>query len=132
MAGAVMIGGVFLLTRDPRVLAEWYQRHLGWELGYLADEGAYYVELYYSEVDRPEQRQHVVFAIMPGDPGEAGQGHVINYRVDDVDAIVAGLHADGVETSVVTVGPDADGQGKFVRLLDPEGHRIELWQHLGD
>jgi hypothetical protein len=62
---------------------------MGWELVYLADEGAYYVELYYSEVDRPEQHQHLVLAIMPGEPG---QGHVVNYRVDDVDAIVARLH----------------------------------------
>jgi catechol 2,3-dioxygenase-like lactoylglutathione lyase family enzyme len=132
MAGALMIGGVFLLARDPRTLAEWYRRHLGWELSYLADEDAYYVELYYGELDRPEQHQHLVFAIMPGDPGEPGQGHVINYRVDDVDTIVARLHQDGVETSAVTVGADAEGQGKFVRLPDPEGHRIELWQHLDD
>jgi catechol 2,3-dioxygenase-like lactoylglutathione lyase family enzyme len=60
------------------------------------------------------------------------QGHVINYRVDDVDAIVARMQEDGVETSPLTVGPDAEGQGKFVRLLDPEGHRIELWEHLSD
>jgi catechol 2,3-dioxygenase-like lactoylglutathione lyase family enzyme len=132
MAEALMIGGVFLLARDPRALAEWYHRHLGWELGYLADEGAYYVELYYSELDRPAQHQHVVVAIMSGDPGEPGQGHVINYRVDDVDAIVARLREDGVETSAVTVGADAEGQGKFVRLLDPEGHRIELWEHFPD
>jgi glyoxylase I family protein len=133
MAGALMIGGVFLLAHDPRALAEWYRRHLGWELAHLAGEGAYYVELYYSELDHPddpEQRQHLVFAIMPGDPGEPGKGHVINYRVNDVDAIVARLHDDGVETSEVNVGPDAEGQGKFVRLLDPAGHRIELWQHL--
>jgi len=104
----------------------------GCELAYLADESAYYVELYYRELDRSEQHQHLVFAIMPGDPGEAGQGHVMNYRVDDVDAMVARLHEDGVETSAVTVGADAEGQGKFVRLLDPEGHRIELWQHLPD
>jgi hypothetical protein len=70
MAKALMTGGVFLLARDPRGLAQWYQRHLGWELGYLADESAYYVELYYSEVDRPDQHQHLVFAIMPGDPGD--------------------------------------------------------------
>jgi catechol 2,3-dioxygenase-like lactoylglutathione lyase family enzyme len=132
MAKALMTGGVFLLARDPRGLAQWYQRHLGWELGYLADESAYYVELYYSEVDRPDEHQHLVFAIMPGDPGDPGEGHVINYRVDDVDAIVARLQEDGVETSPVTVGPDAEGQGKFVRLLDPEGHRIELWEHLSD
>jgi glyoxylase I family protein len=132
MAGALMIGGVFLLARDPRALAAWYERHLGWELAYLADESAYYVELYYRELDHPEQHQHLVFAIMPGDPGEPGQGHVINCRVDDVDAVVASLHKDGVETSAVSVGADAEGEGKFVRLLDPEGHRIELWQHLAD
>jgi len=131
MANALMIGGVFLLARDPRALAEWYRRHLGWELAYLDNERAYYIELYYRELGHPEQRQNLVFAIMPGDPGEPGQGHVINYRVDDVEAIVARLHEHGVETSAVTVGADAEGQGKFVRLLDPEGHRIELWQHLG-
>jgi catechol 2,3-dioxygenase-like lactoylglutathione lyase family enzyme len=130
MASALMIGGVFLLARDPRALAEWYRRHLGWELAYLADEGAYYIELYYRELDHPDQREHLVFAIMPGDRGEPGQGHVINYRVDDVDAIVGRLHEHGVETSAVKVGADAEGQGKFVRLLDPEGHRIELWQHV--
>jgi hypothetical protein len=41
MAGALMIGGVFLLARDPRALADWYRRHLGWELAYFADESAY-------------------------------------------------------------------------------------------
>jgi catechol 2,3-dioxygenase-like lactoylglutathione lyase family enzyme len=126
-----MIGGVFLLARDPRALAEWYARHLGWHLSFSDDdENAYYVELYYLEVDHPERRQHLVYAIMPGDPGEPGRGHIVNYRVDDVEAIVASLHAAGVETSAVSVGPDAEGQGKFVRLEDPEGHRIELWQHL--
>jgi glyoxylase I family protein len=130
MGRAMMIGGVFLLSRDPPALAEWYQRHLGWQLEYLAEEGAYYIELYYSDADRPEEPQHLVYAIMPGDPGHPGQGHIVNYRVDDVQAIVASLHEAGVETSAVSVGADAEGQGKFVRLQDPEGHRIELWEHL--
>ena len=30
-----MIGGVFLLSRDPAALAEWYRRFLGWELDVL-------------------------------------------------------------------------------------------------
>jgi glyoxylase I family protein len=127
-----MIGGVFLLSRDPRSLAEWYRQHLGWDLRFLADEGAYYTELYYRELDHPNRRRHLVYAIMPGDPGPPGQGHIVNYRVDDVDAIEASLKRAGVETSAVTVGADAEGQGKFVRLRDPEGHRIELWQHLED
>ena len=61
-----MIGGVFLLSRDPAALADWYRRHLGWELSILPGEG-YYTELYFREHDRPEQAQHLVFAIMPGD-----------------------------------------------------------------
>jgi glyoxylase I family protein len=131
MGRALMIGGVFLLSHDPGALADWYRLHLGWELSYLADDDTYYAELYFREDARPEQRQHLVYAIMPGDPGEPGRSHVINYRVDELDAIVASLQAAGVETSPVTVGPDAEGQGKFARLQDPEGHRIELWEHLG-
>jgi catechol 2,3-dioxygenase-like lactoylglutathione lyase family enzyme len=131
MGRALMIGGVFLLSRDPSALAEWYRRHLGWELRYLADDDTYYAELYYREADDPGHAQYIVYAIMPGDPGEPGRGHITNYRVDDLDSIVVALHADGVETSPVTVGPDAEGQGKFTRLMDPEGHRIELWEHLG-
>lgn len=124
-----MIGGVFLLSRDPKALAEWYRRHLGWELALLPGEG-YYIELYFREHDRPEQSQHLVFAIMPGDPGPPGTGHVINYRVGDIEAVVASLHERGIETTEITVGDDAEGQGKFARLEDPEGHRIELWEHL--
>lgn len=132
MGRALMIGGVFLLARDPRALAEWYHRYLGWELSYLADEATYYLELYYREADHPKQSQHLVYAIMPGDPGEPGRGHIVNYRVDDIDTMVASLHEAGVETSAIRVGPDAEGTGKFARFQDPEGHRVELWQHLRD
>lgn len=109
-----------------------YGRHLGWQLAHLADDDTYYTELYYRERDRPERVQHLVYAIMPGDPGQPGQGHIVNYRVDDIDAVVASLRAAGAEVSAPTRGPDATGEGRFVRLLDPEGHRIELWEHLND
>ena len=132
MGRAVMIGGVFLLARDPRSLAEWYGRHLGWQLRPVDEDGSYYIELAYREVDRPDRSQQLVFAIMPGDPGQPGQGHIINYRVDDVDAIVDALHRAGTETAAAIIGDDGQGTGKFVRLLDPEGHRIELWEHLED
>ena len=123
-----MIGGVFLLSRDPAALADWYRRYLGFELDLLPAEG-YYTELYFREHDRPEQAQHLVFAIMSGDAG-SGEGHIVNYRVDDIEAVVAALRSGGVDVSEVTQGADAEGQGKFARLRDPEGHRIELWQHL--
>ena len=130
MGRALMIGGVFLVSRDPGALAGWYRRHLGWELEHMPDEDTYYTPVFYRDDERTEQREHLVFSIMPGDPGAPGTGHIVNYRVDDIDAIVAELRADGVETEPVAVWDDGTGKGKFTRLQDPEGHRIELWQHL--
>lgn len=56
---------------------------------------------------------------------------MINYRVDDLNAVVAQLRGAGVPTGEVTTERDAEGFGKFARLSDPEGNPIELWQHLG-
>jgi glyoxylase I family protein len=129
-ARAEMIGGVFLLSRDPAAIASWYECHLGWKLEPLPGEG-YYREIYYRDDADPGRRQHLVFAIMPGDPG-GGDGHIINYRVDDIDAVVSSLDQAGIEVSPVNVLADAEGEGAFARLRDPEGHRIELWQHRDD
>jgi predicted enzyme related to lactoylglutathione lyase len=130
MGNALMIGGVFLLARDPGALAAWYREHLGWEFQVMQEDETRYVELYYRDTGRPDTPQHLVYAIMPGEPGEPGRGHIINYRVDDIEAIARSLHRSGVDTTPITTGPDADGTGKFLRLQDPEGHRLELWQHL--
>jgi catechol 2,3-dioxygenase-like lactoylglutathione lyase family enzyme len=108
MGRALMIGGVFLLSRNPEALADWYRRHLEWEPAFLPDEG-YYTELYFREDDEPDHRQRLVFAIMPGDPGY-GEGHIINCRVDDIESVVAALREEGVETSEITQGPDADAK----------------------
>lgn len=130
MGNALMIGGVFLLARDPGALAAWYREHLGWQFQVMQEDETRYVELYYRDTGRPDTPQHLVYAIMPGEPGEPGRGHIINYRVDDIEAIARSLHRSGVDTTPITTGPDADGTGKFLRLQDPEGHRLELWQHL--
>jgi hypothetical protein len=41
------------MSRDPSALANWYRRHLGWELRHLAAEAAYYLEPYYTALDEP-------------------------------------------------------------------------------
>ena len=125
-----MIGEVFLLSRDPARVADWYHRHLGWEFQRMANEETWYAEVYFREDERPEVRQNLVCAIMPGDPGEAGRGHIVNCRVDDIEAVVASLRDDGCDVSAIEIGEDAEGQGRFARLDDPEGRRIELWEHL--
>jgi predicted enzyme related to lactoylglutathione lyase len=57
--------------------------------------------------------------------GAAPGGFMINYRVDDLDAVLAALRAEGcaVEDKV-----EASEQGRFGWVSDPEGNRIELWQ----
>ena len=130
MGRVVMIGGVFLVARDPKGLAAWYGRHLGLDPAQIEGDESWYTVIFFRDDDRPERRLGLAFSIMAGDPGEAGSGHIINYRVDDIESVLASLQADGIEVSPVTVGDDGQGEGKFARLDDPEGHRIELWEHI--
>jgi predicted enzyme related to lactoylglutathione lyase len=50
---------------------------------------------------------------------------MINYRVDDLTELVAQLQRNGVE---ILKGPDADDNGKFAWILDPDGNKVELWE----
>ena len=50
---------------------------------------------------------------------------MINYRVDDLDALLAQLRAAGIE---IVGGPDAHENGKFAWIMDPDGNKVELWQ----
>ena len=50
---------------------------------------------------------------------------MINYRVDDLEALLAQLRAAGVE---IIKGPDSDDNGHFAWILDPDGNKVELWQ----
>jgi len=50
---------------------------------------------------------------------------MINYRVDDLDGLLAQLRRDGV---AIVKGPESHENGRFAWLLDPDGNKIELWQ----
>lgn len=50
---------------------------------------------------------------------------MINYRVDDVHALVAALKAEGCN---VLDKIDESDFGKFAWVIDPEGNKVELWQ----
>jgi predicted enzyme related to lactoylglutathione lyase len=117
MAKAVGIGGVFLKARDPKALSEWYARHLGIpeQYGSLIFEG-------------PEAAGTTVFAHFPADTkhfGEGNQPAMVNFRVDDLDALLAQLSEAGVK-----IDPKRDNAdfGKFAWIWDAEGNRVELWE----
>lgn len=115
------IGGLFFRAKDPGTLAEWYQQHLG-------------VSVVPSDYDTEPWQQEAgatVFAPFPQDTdyfGKDEQMWMINFRVRDLDAMVAQLQAAGIE---VKADPEAYPNGRFARLHDPEGNPVELWQPAG-
>jgi catechol 2,3-dioxygenase-like lactoylglutathione lyase family enzyme len=114
------IGGVFFKVRDPEGLTAWYVEHLGLPVD---DEG--YVVLWWGDGTRGS----TVWAPFPSDTTSfdwpPDTQWMVNYRVDDLDAILDRLRAAGVETDDDTF---EDMNGRFGHCWDPEGNRIQLWQ----
>lgn len=123
MARITGIGGVFFKSKgDPAALAAWYQKHLGLVLEPWGGAILKWPE------DRAGDRGLTVWHVAERDtqwfaPSDAA--FMINYRVDDLGALLAGLRAAGV---AVVKGPESHENGRFAWILDPDGNRVELWE----
>lgn len=122
MARVTGIGGVFLKAKDPKALAHWYAEHLGVA---LTDYGGFNFS-WKDEV--PGGTGTTAWSTFPessGYFGDSGQRFMVNYRVDDLDGLLAKLTAAGV-----WVDPKREdyGFGRFGWIKDLEGNRVELWQ----
>jgi predicted enzyme related to lactoylglutathione lyase len=118
LAKAVGVGGIFLKARDPQVLAAWYATHLGIK---PADDGSL-------TFDGPESAGMTVFAHFPLNTryfGESPQTFMLNFRVDDLDGLLAGLAAAGVR---IDPKREDHSYGRFAWIWDLEGNRVELSQ----
>lgn len=115
MERVVGIGGYFLRAADPEALGAWYRDALGLD----ADEHGLW---------RPETGM-TVFATFGSDTeyfGARTQQTMLNFRVRDLDAMLAQLRSRGADVAEET--EDMEGVGRFGWATDPEGNRIELWQ----
>ena len=117
------IGGVFFETDDPARTLDWYRTHLGID---AADFGAFAFQ--WTEKDRPDETGYTVWSVFPDsspylEPSE--QPFMVNYRVADLEGLVAALTAEGVE---VVGGIEEHPNGKFAWILDSDGRKIELWE----
>jgi glyoxylase I family protein len=112
------IGGFFFRAADPTALAHWYRDHLG-------------IALVPSSYDEPPWQQEAgptVFAPFPASTsyfGDAKQTWMINFRVLNLDAMIAQLRAAKI---TVEIDPETYPNGRFARLADPEGNPIQLWE----
>jgi predicted enzyme related to lactoylglutathione lyase len=109
------VGGYFLRAADPATLSAWYRECLGLD----SDPNG----VWQQEVGP------TVFAAFDRDTdyfGSRAQQTMLNFRVADLDAMLAQLRSKGAEVAVET--QDMDGVGRFGWVTDPEGNRIELWE----
>lgn len=115
------IGGVFFRARDPERLRRWYEEHLG-----VSPTPTSYEQQPWRQEAGP-----TAFEPFPTETdyfGRQDQAWMINFRVRDLEAVVAQLRAQGID---VTVDPEVYPNGRFARLHDPEGNPVELWEPQG-
>lgn len=117
------IGGIFFKSKDPKALGEWYKTHLGVD---VADWGG--AAFRWSGPDNPTGVGTTIWSPFKHDttyfaPSEAS--FMINYRVEDLRALIAVLRAEGCN---VVDKVDESEYGKFGWVFDPDGNKIELWQ----
>jgi predicted enzyme related to lactoylglutathione lyase len=112
------VGGIFFKARDPKALAEWYQANLGVTL----ETGQTCAILKSTGPD-----EMTVWSTFPDDTEyfDCPSPFMLNYRVGDLDAMLAQLRAAGAK---VDEKVEDYGYGRFGWATDPEGNRFELWQ----
>jgi len=123
MAKITGIGGVFFKSKgDHAALAAWYQKHLGMP---LEDFGGAILKW---PDDKAADQGQTVWHVAGKDSkwfSPSNSLFMINYRVDNLDELLEHLRAGGV---AVIQGPDADDNGKFAWIMDPDENKIELWE----
>jgi predicted enzyme related to lactoylglutathione lyase len=115
------IGGVFFRADAPEALSRWYEQHLGIDPA----PPSYDVSSWW------QQSGPTVFTAMESTSGHFGrpaQQWAVNFRVADLDAMVAQLRGAGID---VTVDGEVYPNGRFADLHDPEGNPIQLWEPAG-
>jgi len=116
----VGVGGVFFKAKDPKALAAWYHEVLGMPME--AWGGA---ALRYDAPNHPPVLTWSAFSASTTYFAPSTSAFMINYAVDNMDALLARLHAKNV---AILKQDDKDPNGRFAWILDPEGNKIELWE----
>jgi len=123
MAKITGIGGVFFKSKgDGAELAKWYRSHLGMP---AEDWGGAILRW---PDDKAEDKGLTVWHLAGKDSkwfSPSDSSFMINYRVDNLDEMLAQLRASGIE---IVKGPESAENGKFAWIMDPEGNKVELWE----
>ncbi|HXD78821.1 MAG TPA: VOC family protein [Puia sp.] len=116
------IGGIFFKCNDPAKMNDWYKTHLGFDMS------PYGTKFDWREDGDSAKKGYTLWTPFPDKTKyfePSTRDFMINYRVDNIEALVAALKNEGV-----TVLDDVEtyDYGKFVHVLDVEGNKIELFE----
>ena len=123
MSRVIGIGGIFFKARDPQALRAWYREHLGMD---IQEWGG--MAFGWNHPDMRERDGTTVWSVFKESSNYFAPSpapFMVNYIVNDLDAVLAALREEGCAVDDKT---DDSGHGKFGWVMDPEGNRIELWQ----
>lgn len=116
------IGGIFFKCKDPGKMKEWYKAHLGfdtdqWGTNFEWRQGA--------DSTKKGFTQWGPFAGTTKYFEPSTRDFMINYRVENLEALVEELKKEGVP---IVDKIETLEYGKFVHILDVEGNKVELWE----
>jgi predicted enzyme related to lactoylglutathione lyase len=116
------IGGIFFFSENPNETKEWYAQNLGLEVNEWGSS------FEFRNANQPEEINYLQWS-----PFQHGSEYfspskkefMINYRVQNIEALVKNLKENGV---TVVDEIESFDYGKFVHIMDNEGNKIELWE----
>jgi predicted enzyme related to lactoylglutathione lyase len=117
------IGGIFFHAQDPVALRAWYREHLGID---VQEWGG--TAFRWTDAAGNPTAGTTVWSIAPAGGDQFAPStapFMINYRVEDLAALLEALRAEGCHVLDQT---DDSEYGKFGWVIDPEGNKVELWQ----
>ena len=116
------IGGIFFKCKDPEKVREWYKTHLG------VQTDAYGAKFEWRQEEDSTQKGYTLwtpFAEKTKYFEPSAQSFMINYRVENLEALVEELKKEGV---TILDKMETYDYGKFIHILDVEGNKVELWE----
>jgi predicted enzyme related to lactoylglutathione lyase len=120
------IGGIFFKCQDPEKIKQWYKTHLGMDINEYGAKFDWY------QGEDSTQKGYTLWSPFSGKTKyfePSTKDFMINYRVENLEALVAELKKEGV---TVLDNIEMYEYGKFIHVLDIEGNKIELWEPAGD
>ncbi len=116
------IGGIFFKCKDPIKVMEWYKTHLGINTNQY---GSVFEWRQANDSTKKGFSQWSPFKETTKYFEPSAKEFMINYRVENLEALVEELKKEGV---TVTDTIETYDYGKFVHIMDIEGNKIELWE----